>query len=565
VANGSQECVDANEDAQGNKGKQTDGEEKNINDLRGATGDCQHGGLSLSAARTLAKHHQQRLRRGRKAHPKVRKIAVSRATFPRGAFRSFRSFRALFFRRRTRSCLRWDKLLSCVRTSMTREKAIKNFFSIATLLIVLAGAPGLAATNLAPAPPMGWNSWDSYGLTITEAEFKANVTWFHQHLQPLGWQYVVVDEGWYLQHPGQKGAAQGFVMDADGRYLVANNRFSSSGFKPLADWVHSLGLKFGIHIIRGIPREAVEKNLPISGSSLHAADAANTADTCRWNSDNYGLKNNAAAQAYYDSIIKLYAGWGVDYIKVDCISKPYQADEIHMVSAAIAKSGRPMVLSLSPGPTPIEQADDLKKYAQLWRISDDMWDTWSAPEGQTFPAGLVHQFDRTAQWAPHIEAGHWPDADMLPLGYLGPRPGWKEPRMSRLTADESRTLMTLWSMARSPLVAGTNLTKMDPATEALYTNPEVIAVDQHSRENREFSRQGAVVVWKATPEAGGGQYVAVFNLGDAVQEVNYPWKDLGLPEGTHGVRDLWVRKELGKAASLKTSLRAHASVLYRVR
>ena len=164
-----------------------------------------------------------------------------------------------------------------------------------------------------------------------------------------------------------------------------------------------------------------------------------------------------------------------------------------------------------------------------------MWDTWSAPEGQTFPAGLVRQFDRTAQWAPDIEAGHWPDADMLPLGYLGPRPGWKEARMSRLTADESRTLMTLWSMARSPLVAGTNLTKIDPATEALYTNPEVIAVDQHSRENRELSRHGSLVVWKASPESGGGQYVAVFNLGDTTQEGNYSWKDLGLPEGTHAV------------------------------
>jgi hypothetical protein len=448
---------------------------------------------------------------------------------------------------------------------MTRKKHINNYFSIATLMIALAGAPAMAATNLAPTPPMGWNSWDSYGLTVTEAEFKANVTWFHQHLQPRGWQYVVVDEGWYLLHPGEKGAAQGFVMDADGRYLVAGDRFSSSGFKPLADWVHSLGLKFGIHIIRGIPREAVEKNLPIAGSSFHAADAANTADTCRWNADNYGLKNNAAARAYYDSIIKLYAGWGVDYIKVDCISKPYQADEIHMVSGAIDKSGRPMVLSLSPGPTPIEEADDLKKYAQLWRISDDMWDTWSAPEGQTFPAGLVHQFDRTAQWAPHIEAGHWPDADMLPLGYLGPRPGWKQARMSRLTADEARTLMTLWSMARSPLVAGTNLTKIDPATEALYTNPEVIAVDQHSLENRELSRRGSLVVWKATPESGGGQYVAVFNLGDAAQEVNYSWKDLGLGDGTHAVRDLWARKELGKAASLKTTLPAHASMLYRVR
>jgi alpha-galactosidase len=433
------------------------------------------------------------------------------------------------------------------------------------LLIVLSRLHCFAATDVAPTPPMGWNSWDSYGLTVTEAEFKANVSWLHEHLQPLGWRYVVVDEGWYLRAPGQKGAAQGFVMDDDGRYLVADNRFSSSGFKPLADWVHKQGLKFGLHIIRGIPRQAVEKNLPIAGSSFHAADAANTTDTCRWNSDNYGLNANPAAQAYYDSIIKLYAGWGVDYIKVDCISKPYQADEIHMMSAAIKKSGRAMVLSLSPGPTPVEEADDVRQYAQLWRISDDMWDTWPGPAGQTFPAGLVRQFDRTAEWAPHIEAGHWPDADMLPLGYLGPRPGWGKPRMSRLTADESRTLMTLWSMARSPLIAGTNLTKMDAATEALYSNPEVIAVDQHSRDNRQLLRIGSLVVWKATPESGGGNYFAVFNLGDKAQEVSYSWKDLGLPEGSHAVRDLWERKDLGPAASLKTELAAHASRLYRVR
>ncbi len=154
---------------------------------------------------------------------------------------------------------------------------------------------------------------------------------------------------------------------------------------------------------------------------------------------------------------------------------------------------------------------------------------------------------------------------MLPLGYLGPRPGWGKPRMSRLTADESRTLMTLWSMARSPLIAGTNLTKMDAATEALYSNPEVIAVDQHSRDNRQLLRTGSLVVWKATPESGGGDYLAVFNLGDKAQEVSYSWKDLGLPEGGHAVRDLWARKDLGSAASLKTELPAHGTMLYRVR
>ena len=446
----------------------------------------------------------------------------------------------------------------------TGRKPIR-YFSFATLLILLTVTPCLAATGLAPTPPMGWNSWDSYGLTVTEAEFKANVSWLHQHLQPLGWQYVVVDEGWYLRQPGQKGAAQGFVMDPTAATWWRTIAFRPPDSSRLPIGSTPWGSSSASTSFAAFRGEAVEKNLPIAGSAFHAADAANTADTCRWNSDNYGLKANAAAQAYYDSIIKLYAGWGVDYIKVDCISRPYQADEIHMMSAAIGKSGRAMVLSLSPGPTPIEQADDVKKYAQLWRISDDMWDTWSAPEGQTFPAGLVRQFDRTAQWAPHIVAGHWPDADMLPLGYLGPRPGWKEPRMSRLTADESRTLMTLWSMARSPLVAGTNLTRMDPATEALYTNPEVIAVDQHSRENRERSRTGSLVVWTAAPESGGGRYLAVFNLGDATQDVSYAWKDLGLPEGRHAVRDLWARKDLGSAASLKATLRAHASVLYRVR
>ena len=117
------------------------------------------------------------------------------------------------------------------------------------------------------------------------------------------------------------------------------------------------------------------------------------------------MKANAAAQAYYDSVAQLYAGWGVDFVKVDCISKPYQADEIRMMRAALEKTGRPMVLSLSPGPTPVEEADDVRKFAELWRISDDMWDTWLGPEGETFPAGLVRQFDRAAAWAPHIQVG----------------------------------------------------------------------------------------------------------------------------------------------------------------
>jgi alpha-galactosidase len=451
-------------------------------------------------------------------------------------------------------------------TRLLRCCALSFTIFAGTVLVAQNGAP-----LLAPTPPMGWNSWDSYGLTVTEDQFKANVEWFNTHLKQYGWQYVVIDEGWYLQHPenaATKGADQGYTLDKNGRYLPAPNRFSSSGdagLKPIGDYVHSLGLKFGIHIIRGIPKEAVEKNLSIAGSSFHAAEAANTSDLCRWNPDNYGLKANAAGQAYYDSLAKLYASWGLDFIKVDCISQPYDADEIHMMSAALRKSGRPIALSLSPGPTPIEQADDVRKYAEMWRISDDFWDIWKKPEGDTsaFPQSLMQQFTKLAQWSPHVEPGHWPDADMLPLGYLGPKPGWGEPRHSRLSEDEARTLITLWSIARSPLVLGANLAQMDGFTESLLTNPEVIAVDQHSSGNKPVIQTASTVVWTAKG-AHGKQYVAAFNLGESEQAVSYGWREIGLPGASFRVRDLWLRKDLGAAGALKVTLAPHASALFSV-
>ena len=443
----------------------------------------------------------------------------------------------------------------------------------ALLLTISVGSRLVAQQNLpllAPTPPMGWNSWDSYGLTITEDQFKANVAWFNQHLKPYGWKYVVIDEGWYLQHPenaGTKGADQGYTMDKNGRYLPAPNRFPSgttdAGLKPIGDYVHSLGLKFGIHIIRGIPKEAVEKNLPIAGSSSRAADAANTSDLCRWNPDNYGLKANAAGQAYYDSLAKLYASWGLDFVKVDCISQPYDEDEIRMMSTALEKSGRRIVLSLSPGPTQIERADNVRKYAQMWRISDDFWDVWKKPgdEANGFPQTLTRQSAKLAQWAPYVELGRWPDADMLPLGYLGPKPGWGDPRHSRFTEDEARTLITLWSIARSPLILGANLTQMDTFTESLLTNPEVITVNQQSSENKQVIQNPTTVVWTAKG-ASDKQYIGVFNFGDSEQTLSFGWNDLGLNRSSYQLRDLWQMKDMGAASALKVTLAPHASALY---
>jgi len=427
-----------------------------------------------------------------------------------------------------------------------------------------SSAPLLAAT-----PPMGWNSWDGYGTTITEDQVKSNADWFAKNLKPFGWQYIVVDMEWFVTNPTAQGSSNlsQFSMDAYGRYTPAPNRFPSSlpdkGFRPLADYLHSLGLKFGIHILRGIPKKAVEANLPIANSSYHALDAADTSDTCPWNPDNFGIDaSKPGAQAYYDSIAALYASWGVDFIKVDCISsRPYRGDEIRLLSAALAKTGRPIVLSLSPGPAPLEKIDELRKYAQMWRISNDVWDLWHSTA--EYPQGLGDQFANVAKWAGKAQPGHWPDADMLPLGDLGPAPGWGKPRTTRLTHDEQRTLMTLWAIFPSPLMIGGDLTSADPWTLSLLTNPEVLAVDQRSTRNRVAFSNEETTIWVA--ESGDSFYVAAFNRTASTQKIQFTWDLLGLPQRAYAVRDLWEHRELRPAPSLQLQLPAHASALFQLR
>ncbi|HKW17193.1 MAG TPA: glycoside hydrolase family 27 protein [Terriglobales bacterium] len=452
---------------------------------------------------------------------------------------------------------------------MNKFKSIRR--SLLFFAISVASVPSFAASGvLAQTPPMGWNSWDGYGTTINEEQFKANASWFAQHLKPYGWQYVVIDMEWFVENPVAEGNSKAFKysMDEEGRYVPPGNRFpsaaNSGGFKLLADYTHSLGLKFGIHILRGIPKEAVTRNLPIADSPYHAADAAITSDTCSWNFDNYGIDAaKPAGQAYYDSIIKLYASWGVDLIKVDCISSgPYKGDEIRSISEAIARSGRPIVLSLSPGPAPIEKAQELKHYAQMWRISNDIWDIWH--NSQPYPQGVGDQFQNAAAWAPIAEPGHWPDADMLPIGRLGPAPGWGKPRNSRLTHDEQRTLLTLWCISRSPLMVGGDLSAADDWTASLLTNPEVLAADQRSQGARQLSATKESVIWTARAETGGGAYVAIFNISQKPLRLHQEWKSLGLSPTPHRVRDLWHRKDLGKIELIQTTLPAHGSLLYKV-
>jgi alpha-galactosidase len=455
---------------------------------------------------------------------------------------------------------------------MRISRRVWSMLSLATLILV--GARILAAddgTALAMKPPLGWNSWDGYGTTVNEEQVKANAEWFAKHLKPFGWEYVVVDMEWFVTNPTAEGNSRlsEYSLDEYGRYTPAPKRFPSSvgdsGFKPLGDYLHSLGLKFGIHILRGIPKKAVEKNLPIAGSKYHAADAVETNETCPWNPDNFGLDaRKPAAQAYYDSIATLYASWGVDLIKVDCISShPYRGEEIRMLSTALGKTGRPMVLSLSPGPAPVEKIEEMRKYAQMWRISDDIWDLWHS--AVAYPQGLGDQFANVAKWAGMAQPGHWPDADMLPLGYLGPAPGWGKARATQLTHDEQRMLVTLWSIFPSPLMIGGELPSADAWTLSLLTNREVLAVDQGSSGNRVAFSSDNAIVWTARGEADASFYVAAFNLTASAQDVQFAWKRLGLAEGKYTVRDLWEHKELGAADSLAVRLPTHGCVLYRLR
>jgi alpha-galactosidase len=441
---------------------------------------------------------------------------------------------------------------------------MKPFFrSLACAAATLSSCAAVAAPAiLAPTPPMGWNSWDSFGPTVKENEVKANADAMAAKL--VGWQYIVVDIEWFQPDARAHGyIPRGAVtMDQYGRFVPSPNRFPSAangaGFKPLADYVHSKGLKFGIHIMRGIPREAVDKNLPIKGTPYHAADVADKVNVCKWAGmeDTYGVDmSKPGAQAYYDSIAQLYASWGVDFVKADDMSRPYQKPEIHALSLALKNTGRPIVLSLSPGPAPIDEYEDLRTHAQMWRISNDFWDRW---------IDIKNQFDLMKAWEGKSHLGGWPDADMLPLGHIGIRAERGNDRASLLTHDEQYTLMSMWAIFRSPLMFGGDIPSSDAFTIGLLTNPEVLKVNQHSDNGRQVYRQGDTIIWIADDPGSRSKYLTVSNIGDTAKDVKLPWKSVGVSAHKVSERDLWIHKELGSSDTLQVSLRPHASMLLKL-
>ena len=367
--------------------------------------------------------------------------------------------------------------------------------------------------------PMGWNSYDYYDTTVTEREVRANADYMAAHLKPYGWEYIVVDIQWYAKNTGSQREKYQYIpfgevsMDEYGRLLPCTDRFPSAkdgvGFRALADYVHGLGLKFGIHIMRGIPREAAHRHLPILGSDAHPYSAAH---------------------------------------------------EIEMLQHAIEKCGRDIVLSLSPGPALIEKAWHYETYANMWRITDDFWDTWEL---------LYDMFRRCELWQNHVGCGSFPDCDMLPVGWLGK--GFGQERQTNFTRDEQKTMMTLWCMFGSPLMIGGELTKLDDWTQFLLTRRELLQMLDADYVGRQVARDQKHAVWSCVNEKKDERYLALFNFMEqpARCEVALPeteaFADMCGQTGTIRARELWDGTELiVQNDSLSSEIPAHGVHVFRI-
>lgn len=409
--------------------------------------------------------------------------------------------------------------------------------------------------------PMGWNSWDCYGAAVTEDIVRKNADFMAKHLKKYGWEYITVDIQWYepdvKTHEYTPFAK--LCIDEYSRVIPAENRFPSSaggkGFAPLAEYVHSLGLKFGIHIMRGIPRQAVYERTKIKGTDKTAADIAKTDSICAWNTDMYGVDPaKPGAKEYYDSIFELYASWGVDFVKCDDIARelPKEESELIMLSDSLKGCGRDMVLSLSPGPALLEKAELYKQVSNMWRITDDFWDNWQL---------LYNMFERCEKWAPHNGAGHWADADMLPIGYI--KQDYSPDITTQFTKDEQVTMLTLWSIFRSPLIIGGEMTKFDDFTMSLLTNEGILKMHRNARHSHQVWRRemngSEIVLWTAA-DAEGGQYAALFNIGENSADISVPLTELEIYEAKD-ITELWSN-EAFHADNISADLAPHSARAY---
>ena len=365
--------------------------------------------------------------------------------------------------------------------------------------------------SLAAKPPMGWNSYDCLGLAANESEVRAAGEYMAKYLKRLGYEYIVIDMGWY----GDSAATDynafvdetipvkpNYTVDKYGRLWPDTIKYPSSvngrGFKPLADYIHSLGLKLGVHLLRGIPWQAAERKLTIMGTDINATSIAQPDSGCEWYDGFYGVDmTKPGAQEYYNSVFNLFAEWGLDFVKADDMNDP----DIIGMSRAMRQCGRPMVFSVVPNK---QNQELLRENTHMARTGADFWDVW-----QMLKVG----FPVAARAVQHAAPGYWPDLDMLPVGKLGLKISYKgpDPRISNFTIDELHTLMTLWYIARMPLMIGGYLPETDRTTLEILTNEEALAVNRTCINPRQIKFKNAIIIWAADIPDSEDKYLAFFH------------------------------------------------------
>ncbi|MDR6879523.1 hypothetical protein J2X61_001270 [Bacillus sp. 3255] len=430
--------------------------------------------------------------------------------------------------------------------------------------------------TLTPAPPMGWNSFDCYGCAASEEVLFDNLEVMAKRLKSAGYEYFVVDNGWFAEYeiapgysfPTAKHASD-VRIDEYGRYLPSHCYFPN-GLQPLIERAHELGLKFGLHIMRGISRKAVEQNLPIYGTPYRAADIANTADTCVWCHYNYGIDmDKPGAQPFYNAWIGQLAEWGVDFIKADDITGFPR--EIEAIVKAIEQSGRDIVLSLSPGGQTILERMDTYSTANMLRTTKDVWDN---------QRDIDRAFDKWLEFNDVRKEGFWLDMDMIPFGHLSVwRPEVKQQdvdstkshqeelfsgkgseRMSGLNRSQKLTFITMRALAASPLFMGGALPTTDEFSFALLTNPDMIACNQNGVMGKRVYHKEGIEVWSALKKGSLTEgWLGVFNRTGELRSVEITLQELSLLQASvYQLRNLWEEPAMNyDGAQIETQIDAN--------
>lgn len=445
---------------------------------------------------------------------------------------------------------------------MTRaRRLLKSLAALSGLALLLTGlhyAPAAApAATPGALPAMGWSSWSHLRRWPTESRVKAQAdALVSSGLASHGYVYVNLDDFW------QKCDEHGFMVDAHGRWAVDRAKFPS-GIKALAGYIHSLGLKFGFYVTPGIARNAVTANTRIEGTPYRAADIANASKPEKnYNcGDMYSIDyGRPGAQEFVNSWARQFASWGVDYLKIDGVGAS-DVQDVRAWAAALHATGRPIAYALSNN-LPIADAATWRGLADSRRTQFDV-ECYCGPGlyGSGFPLTswpfVVTRFDSAAAWQPYAGPGGWNDLDSLEVGN-GYRTG--------LTADQRRSMFTLWAMAASPLLLGTDLTSLTAADRAMLANDRLIGVDQDGVAAVRIVDNGVKQVWRKR-EANGDYIVALFNTGTAAgATVRVSWSQVGLPGAAAEVTDLWSGSNQGTVSgSYSATLRPGETRLLRLR